>query len=334
MGRVVVVTGGSAGIGLAAADRFARDGWDVAIVARDQARLDEAAAMLRRAGGAVLAISGDVSDPDAVEAAAERAERELGPIECWVNNAMSTVVAPADKISPAEYQRVTATTYLSQVYGTLAALKRMKPRNHGSIVQVSSGLGFRAAPTQAAYCASKFAVSGFTDSLRAELIEDRVNVSLSVIYLPAVNTPQFTWSRNKSGRGTTAPDPVYDPRLCGEAIFYAADNPQREIWVGNSTVVMALGQALVPSFADRQAAGMEDAMLTEPEPPREGNLDQPAPGPAVMDGPFGDRAIRSRYQFYTSTQRDLFKLGGLGALGVLAGVGAASLLGLRPRLGR
>lgn len=322
MGRVAVVTGGSAGIGLATADLLARRGWSVAVLARDEGRLREAAERLGGHGGPVLTVSADVADAAAVDRAAERVERELGPIAAWVNNAMSTVVAPADQITPEEYARVTATTYLGQVHGTLAALRPMKRRGRGSIVQVSSGLGFRAAPLQAAYCAAKFAVSGFTDSLRSELIADGVaGVSLSVVYLPAVNTPQFGWARSRTGHEQNAPDPVYDPRLCAEAIAFAIDHPRREIWVGNSTAVMALAQSLVPGFADRQVAGFRNAQLGAPAPDKPGNLNEPARGPAVIDGRFADRVKDTRTQFYTSRQRDAAKLGGLAALAAAAVAG-------------
>lgn len=326
MARVAVVTGGSAGIGLATAERLTRRGWSVAILARDEERLEAAATMLRRHGGTVMTISADVADPEAVDAAAARIERELGPIAAWVNNAMSTVVAPADRITATEYARVTATTYLSQVHGTLAALRYMKPRNRGAIVQVSSGLGIRAAPLQAAYCGAKFAVSGFTDSLRAELITDRVDVSLSVVYLPAVNTPQFGWARLRTGREQVAPDPVYDPRLCAEAIVHAVERPSREIWVGRSTVMMAVGQTLAPSLADRGAASMRDAQMGRPAEDRPGNLDEPVAGPAAIDGRWSDRVLATRSEYFTSRQRDGIRLALVGGVGALAAVGAASLM--------
>jgi len=326
--RTAVVTGGSAGIGLATAERLAKAGWQIAIIARDQERLDAARAMLAAHGTAILAISADVADAEAVDAAADRIERELGPIGAWVNNAMSTVVAPADRITPAEYQRVTGTTYLSQVYGTLAALRHMKPRGHGAIVQVSSGLGIRAVPLQAAYCAAKFAVSGFTDALRAELIGDKVPVTLSVVYLPAVNTPQPGWARNHTGREQVLPDPLFDPRLCAEAIVSAIDDPQREIWVGRSTLQMAVAQALVPNFADRQASGFAEQQLGDATGSKTGNLDAPVPGPARIDGDATDRAISNRHEFFTSRQRDMLKIGiggGIAGLGALAGFGISHL---------
>ncbi|SFP57395.1 SDR family oxidoreductase [Sphingomonas rubra] len=329
MAGTAVVTGGSAGIGLATAERLANAGWNVAIIARDAARLEDARAMLERQGGRVLAIGADVADAAAIDAAAERIERELGPIDAWVNNAMSTVVAPADRISAAEYERVTATTYLSQVHGTLAALRHMKPRGRGAIVQISSGLGIRAVPLQAAYCAAKFAVSGFTDSLRAELIADEVPVTLTVVYLPAVNTPQPGWARNHTGREQVLPDPLFDPRLCAEAIVSAIDQPQREIWVGRSTLKMAVAQALAPGFADRQASGFGESQLAGPIGDKPGNLDQPVPGPARIDGDATDRAIDNRREFFTSRQRDLLKLGvggGIAGIGALAGFGLSRLL--------
>jgi len=331
MARTAVVTGGSAGIGLATAERLAASGWKVAILARGEARLAEAAALLRRHGGTVLALPVDVAKAAEVDAAADRIEAELGPIEAWINNAMSTVVSPADKISAAEYERVTATTYLSQVYGTLAALRHMKPRGRGAIVQVSSGLGFRAVPMQAAYCGAKFAVSGFTDSLRAELIGDGVGVTLSVVYLPAVNTPQPGWARNHTGHKQVLPDPLYDPRLCARAIAGAVDDPQREIWVGRSTVMMALGQALLPSFADRQASGFKDAQMGAPSGPQRGNLEEPVPGPARIDGDSKDRALAGTGEIFTSRQRDIFKLA---AGGGLLGLGAAIGLGIGRALSR
>ncbi len=332
MARTIVITGGTAGIGLAIAEKFARDGWHVAILARHEARLEQARLRLSAAeAGKVLPISLDVADAGAMDAAAARIEAELGPIEAWVNNAMSTVVAKADHITSAEYARVTATTYLSQVYGTLAALRYMKPRNRGAIIQISSGLAIRPSPLQAAYCAAKAAVTGFTDSLRAELIADRSAITLSVVYLPAVNTPQPGWARNRSGRTQVLPDPLFDPRLCAEAVFEAVSRPQREYWVGRSTAMMALGQSLLPQGADRQAAKMIEAMTGDPAPDRTGNLDEPAEGAAAIDGPSTDRVQSTRSEIFTSRQRDLLKAG---AAGILLGTGAAAGLGLARLLPR
>lgn len=322
MARVVVVTGGTAGIGLATAHRFASRGWSAAVIARDTERLRSAETSLKAYGHPVLAISADVADAAAVDAAADRIESELGPIRAWVNNAMATVVNPADRITAEEYKRVTETTYLSQVYGTLAALRHMKPRNRGAIIQVSSGLGIRAAPLQAPYCGAKFAVTGFTDALRSELIHDKSAVSLSIVYLPAVNTPQFNWARNRTGHGQYAPDPVFDPRLCAEAIHYAVEQPQREVWVGRSVVMMAAAQALAPAFADRKAAEMWSAQLTdEPAADKSGNLFEPVPGDVGIDGRFGARTKATRSEFWTTCDRDVLFAG-------LAGAGLVGLLGV------
>jgi NAD(P)-dependent dehydrogenase (short-subunit alcohol dehydrogenase family) len=328
----IVITGGSAGIGLSIADRFARAGWSIAILARDSARLEAAQARLAAHGGRVLTFPVDVADADAVDDAADRIAEASGGIDAWVNNAMSTVVARAHEITPEEYARVSATTYLSQVHGTLAALRHMRDRDRGVVVQISSGLAIRAAPLQAAYCAAKAAVGGFTDSLRAELIADRSRIALSVVYLPAVDTPQPLWSRNRSGHEQVIPDPLFDPSLCAEAVFATVRDPQREVWVGRSVMQMALAQAVAPSLADRQAAKMIGQQQGDPMPYREGNLEAPSPGPANTNGDGGSRTIRSRHEYLTSRQRDLIKLGAAGGLvgmGALAGYGLSRAM---PRL--
>ncbi|WP_062218671.1 SDR family oxidoreductase [Aureimonas sp. D3] len=323
--KTAVVTGASAGIGLAIAERFVRAGWRVALIARGAERLADAKRQLEAQGGTVLILPADVADAAAVDAAADRIVSQFGGIDAWVNNAMSTVVAPAWDITPDEYARVTATTYLSQIHGTLAALRVMRPARRGAIVQVSSGLALRSAPLQAAYCGAKAGVGGFTDSLRAELIAERSPVTLSVIYLPGVNTPQPTWARNKTGRAQVIPDPLFDPRLCAEAVYSAVCNPQREIWVGRSTWMMALAQRLAPGFADRKVAGMRQAQLGEPMAPCDGNLVEPGSGPARIDGPSTERAHRVRHEFLTRSQVDALKVGALAGL-FLAGAAARTAL--------
>lgn len=327
----VIVTGASAGIGLAIAERFAKGGWQVGLIARQPERLEGAKRLLEAHGGKVVALRADLADPDAVDAAADRLATELGGIDAWVNNAMSTVIARAGAISSAEYQRVTATTYLSQVYGTLAALRHMRSAGKGTIVQISSGLAIRPAPLQAAYCGAKAAVTGFTDSLRAELIDEASPIALSVVYLPGVNTPQPGWSRNRSGHEQVIPDPLFDPRLCAEAVWATVENPQREVWVGRTTAMMALGQRIAPAYSDRKAAEMVTAQLGAPMGPREGNLDEAVRGPALIDGDAKDRVIDTRAEFFTSRHRDILKMT---ATGALLGLGAIAGLGLSRGFGR
>jgi NAD(P)-dependent dehydrogenase (short-subunit alcohol dehydrogenase family) len=224
---IAVVTGASAGIGRAIAREFAGHGWDVAVLARDQARLEAAAEEIRGRGARALPIVTDVADFAAVEAAAIRVERELGPIDVWVNNAMATVFAPFSRITAEEFRRGTEVTYLGQVHGTMAALAQMRPRNRGTIVNVGSALAYRAIPLQSVYCGAKYAVRGFTDALRAELLHERCAVNLVMVHLPAVNTPQFDWALNKTGRRPQPMPPIYQPELPARAIFFAATHPQR-----------------------------------------------------------------------------------------------------------
>lgn len=326
--KTAVVTGGSAGIGLAIAERLARKGWNIAILARDTARLEQARVLLSRHGTRVLALSVDVADASAVRAAADQVEADLGPISAWVNNAMSTVVAKAAEITAEEYARVTATTYLSQVHGTLAALHHMRGRGHGSIVQISSGLAIRPAALQAAYCGAKAAVTGFTDALRAELIAETSRVNLSVVYLPAVNTPQPTWARNHTGHEQILPDPLFDPRLCAEATLAAIEGGHREIWVGKTTVQMALAQTIAPGFADRQASGFIEKQMGAPTGSKTGNLFEPVQGDARIDGDSMDRVLSTRTQYVTSRQMAALKAGIFGGLligGAAVGYGISRL---------
>ena len=315
---VAVITGATMGIGRATAVAFARQGWAIAVLARGEGRLRSTETELKALGVQVLAISCDVSDAAAVDAATVRIEDELGPIKAWVNNAMATVLAPATGITPLDYHRVTEVTYLGQVFGTLAALRVMKPRDHGVIIQVSSGLAIRAAPLQAAYCGAKSAVGGFTDSLRAELIHERSKVRLVTVYLPAVNTPQFRRARNYTGAGQNAPDPVFDPRACATAILSAVQSPQREVWVGRSTMQMAAMQVIAPGLGDSISAKMWDAQLdTSVTPASPGNLydiDEDDPG---IDGPFLARSKPPAKEFVTSRSRNA----------VVAVLGTASILG-------
>jgi NAD(P)-dependent dehydrogenase (short-subunit alcohol dehydrogenase family) len=247
---VVVVTGASAGVGRATAVAFAERGARVALIARGEAGLDGAVKEIDNLGGRGLAVPTDVADAGAVEAAATLIEEELGPIDVWVNNAMTTVFAPADRITADEYQRATAVTYLGQVHGTLAALRRMKPRDRGTIVNVGSALAYRPIPLQAPYCAAKFAVRGFTGSLRTELLHQGSKVRVAMVHLPAVNTPQFGWCRAKVSRHPQPVPPIYEPDVAAQAIVRVALDGRRHDIVGVWNWLIIQGNKLAPGVLD------------------------------------------------------------------------------------
>src|SRR5690349_13700018 len=234
--EIVVITGASAGVGRATACEFARHGAWIGLIARGKDRLEAARREVEKLGGRAIAISCDVADAEAVEEAAEQVERELGPIDVWINNAMASVFSPVKEMEAEEYRRVTEVTYLGTVHGTLAALKRMLPRNRGTILQVGSALAYRSIPLQSAYCAAKHAIVGFTDSLRCELIHDESKVSLTVAHLPAMNTPQFNWTKSRMPRKAQPVPPIYQPEVAADAILWAATHNRRELFVGMPTV--------------------------------------------------------------------------------------------------
>ena len=252
MPKIVVVTGASAGVGRATVEEFAKQGYDVALLARDPDRLEHAAAEVRSTHGVrTLAIPTDVADADAVEAAATQAEKELGPIDVWVNVAMATVFAPVSKLTAKEIERGTRVTYLGQVHGMMAALSRMRTRNSGTIVNVGSALAYRSVPLQSVYCGAKAAIRGFTDSLRSEIIHDKLAVHLTTVDLPAVNTPQFDWAMNKMGVKAKPVAPIFEPEVPARAIFFAATHKRREVWVGFPTVKAILANRIAPGWIDK-----------------------------------------------------------------------------------
>ena len=303
MRNVAVITGAGAGVGRAAATEFARNGCDVALLSRDPGRLEHAAAELRRFGVRALPIPTDVADAEAVEAAADQVERELGPIDVWVNVAMATVFAPVHKLTAAEFQRGTAVTYLGQVHGVMAALKHMRPRNRGSIVCVGSALAYRSVPLQSIYCGAKFAIRGFLDSLRSELYHDNVKVTLTEVDLPAVNTPQFDWARNKMGRKAQPVPPIFQPEVPARAIYFGAFNPRRQIWVGFPTVKAILANRIAPGMIDRYLAkaGYSGQLTAQPsDPDAPGNLFEPVAGAYGAHGRFDARARTGTWEMFTS----------------------------------
>jgi NAD(P)-dependent dehydrogenase (short-subunit alcohol dehydrogenase family) len=276
--ETVVVTGASAGLGRAIAIEFAKRGARIGLVARGRRGLEGAAEDVRRAGGAPLILEADVSDAEAVEAAAAKIERKFGPIDVWVNNAMVSVFSPVREMKPDEYKRVTEVTYLGVVNGTLAALKRMLPRDRGKIVQVGSALAYRSIPLQSAYCAAKHAIVGFTDSLRCELIHDRSRVSVSVVHMPALNTPQFGWVKSRLRNKAQPVPPIFEPEVGARAVYWAAHHTRGEIYVGSSTVEAIVGNKIAPRLLDHYLGrtGYKSQQTSEPEnPSRPDNLWNP-----------------------------------------------------------
>jgi NAD(P)-dependent dehydrogenase (short-subunit alcohol dehydrogenase family) len=301
----IVVTGAGAGVGRAVARAFTADrpGLRIALLGRGDAGLAAAAAEVEAAGGVALVLPVDVADAGQVEAAAERIETELGPIEVWVNNAFAGVFGEVTAISNEEFKRVTEVTYLGVVYGTKAALDRMRPRRHGVIVQVGSALAYRGIPLQSAYCAAKHAIQGFTESLRCELLHDGAGVHVTMVQLPAVNTPQFDWVLSRLPRKAQPVPPIYEPEVAADAVVFAAAHPyRREYWVGGSTVATILGDRLASGLLDRYLArtGFGSQQTGDPEDPdRGGNLWEPLDGKRdhAAHGRFDRRATRTSRQW-------------------------------------
>lgn len=318
--KIAVVTGGSAGVGRATVEAFARAGWDVGIIARGQQRLDAAAEAVRRLGRRAWPVSADVADADAVERAAAEIEQSLGPIAVWVNNAMATVFAPVAELTAAEMLRATSVTYLGQVHGTMAALRRMRQRRRGSIVNVGSALSYRAIPLQSAYCAAKYAVRGFTDSLRSELLHDRVGVHLTMVHLPAVNTPQFDWAMNKTHHRARPVPPVFQPEVAARAILFAATHRRREVWVGGSTVKAIVGAALFPGLLDRYLARVGySGQLGRATRNTPGNLFVPADADVAAHGRFDQIASASSWEMLLVRHRATLAFAALGLCCALLG---------------
>ncbi|GAB3570644.1 SDR family oxidoreductase [Amycolatopsis endophytica] len=324
---VVVVTGASGGVGRASARAFAARGDRVALLARGEAGLRSASREVEQAGGRALPLEVDVADFAAVDRAASRVEAELGPVEVWVNTAFSGVFAPFDEVSPEEYRRVTEVTYLGFVHGTRAALDRMKPRDRGVIVQAGSALAYRGIPLQSAYCGSKHAIQGFTESLRCELLHDSSGVRVTMVQLPGMNTPQFDWVLSRLPRRARPVAPIYQPEVAARAIVHAAGHPRRrEYWVGGSTVATLLGDKVAPGLLDRYLArtGYRSQQgERRRDPDRPANLWSPADEHRDFGahGRFDRTATRRAVQPWASRHHGL--LGAVGAVG--AGLLGAAL---------
>ena len=316
--EVVVITGASAGVGRAAAREFGKHGASVGLIARNQERLEAAQREIEQAGGRALVLPLDVADAQAIENAAERVEQELGPIDIWVNDAMTSVFSPIEQMTAEEFKRVTDVTYLGYVYGSLAALKRMRPRDRGTIVQVGSALVYRSIPLQSAYCAAKHAIAGFTDSLRCELIHQRSNVHVTMVQMPALNTPQFGWVKSRLPHKAQPVPPIFQPEVAARAIYFAAHARRREVWVGVSTVAAIVGQKFIPGLLDlylgktgyrsQQQDGPED--LNRPN-----NLWESVPGNYAAHGTFDKCASRSSTELWMDTERPWLLLGAAAFVG-------------------
>ncbi|HST49965.1 SDR family oxidoreductase [Jatrophihabitans sp.] len=324
--QTVVVTGASGGIGRATAVAFAARGGTVALIARGEKGLAGAAAEVERAGARALVVPTDVADCDQVFAAAARIEEEAGPVDVWVNSAFTSVFAPFAQIKPAEFRRVTEVSYLGYVYATMAALQHMRPRDRGTIVQVGSALAYRGIPLQTAYCGAKHAIQGFHEALRCELLHDKSNIRVTMVQMPAVNTPQFDWVLSRLPRHAQPVPPIYQPELAARAVVYAADHPgRREYWVGSSTVGTLAANAVAPGLLDRYLArtGFKSQQTGEPQQPdAPSNLWEPADGPDGHDfgahGDFDDTAHRRDAQLWASHHHGALAAGAGGLLATAA----------------
>jgi NAD(P)-dependent dehydrogenase (short-subunit alcohol dehydrogenase family) len=318
---VVVVTGASAGVGRATARAFAGRGARLGLIARGYEGLEATRREVEHLGGQALVLPGDVADAARIEEAAGLVEEQFGPIDVWVNNAMASVFSPVKEMEVEEYRRVVDVTYLGVVHGTLAALRRMLPRDRGVIVQVGSALAYRAIPLQSAYCAAKHAVAGFTESLRTELIHDGSRVHVTIVHLPALNTPQFDWVKSRLPRRAQPVPPIFQPEVAARAIVWAARQRRREVWVGGPTVKAIVADKLVPGYADWRLAqtGYDAQQTDEPaDPIRPHNLWHPLAGDHGARGRFGDRARDWSAQLWATEHRRWVALGGLGAVGLAA----------------
>ncbi|MDD5460229.1 MAG: SDR family oxidoreductase [Methylococcales bacterium] len=314
--QVVVITGAGAGVGRAAARQFGEAGARIGLIGRGRERLEQAADEVRNLGGEAVVCVTDVADAAQVEAAAAAVEKAFGRIDVWINNAMATIYSPFHKISAEDYKRATEVTYLGTVYGTMAALRRMKHNNHGVIIQVGSALAYRAIPLQSPYCGAKFAIRGFTDALRSELLHDRSKIRLTMVHMPALNTPQFDWGKNHMPTRPQPVPPIFEPEMAAKAIFWATSHKRREVYVGLPTVRVIWANKFIPGLIDRYLAkvgysGQQSAQPTDPASPD--NLWQPVTGNFAAHGRFDKYAKPGTMQLWATIYREPITIGLLGA---------------------
>lgn len=322
--EVVVITGASAGVGRAITRAFAKRGARMGLLARGHEGLEAACRDVEALGGQAIAIPTDTADSTQVEAAAQFVEKEFGPIDIWINGAMTTVFSPFKDMEPDEFKRVTEVTYLGYVYGTMAALKRMLPRDTGKIIQIGSALAYRGIPLQAAYCGAKHAIRGFTDSIRCELLHDKSHVNITMVQLPAVNTPQFSWVKSRLSRKAQPVPPIYDPEPIANAVTWVADHPRRELFLGLNTAIIIQGNKLLPALGDWYLAktGYKSQQTEQPENPnRPYNTWQPVDEARDFGahGAFDQQARRRSWQMWADTRGSLLTLLGSASLLSIAG---------------
>jgi NAD(P)-dependent dehydrogenase (short-subunit alcohol dehydrogenase family) len=328
--QVVVVTGASAGVGRATVRAFAKRGASIGLIARGRDGLEATREEVESLGGRAFVFPADVANADQVERAAAAVEDAFGPIDIWINNAMVSVLSPAREMSPAEFQRVTEVTYLGYVYGTLAALKRMQPRDRGVIIQVGSALAYRGIPLQSAYCGAKHAVQGFTESVRCELLHDGSNVKITMVQLPALNTPQFSWVKSRLPRKPQPVPPIYQPEVAADAIVWASQHYRRQWYVGGSTFLSVMANKFVPGVLDRYLArqgytAQQYNGAVHAEQPS--NLYSPLSGDYGAHGNFDDRSSAGSVQLWVSQYRDWLLLSGAILVGSIALCGRKRIKG-------
>ncbi len=327
--EVVVITGARAGLGRAIVDVFARQGAHIGLIARGSTELEQVAREVEAAGGKAVAVPTDVAIASEVEHAAQTIEEAFGPIDIWINDAMTSVFSPFKEMTADEFKRVTEVTYLGYVYGTMAALKRMLPRDRGTIVQIGSALAYRGIPLQSAYCGAKHAIQGFTESVRSELMHDKSRVWITMVQMPALNTPQFDWVKNRLPFKPQPVPPIIQPEVGAEAVYWAAHHRRREIYVGGSTWIAIVGNQFFPNLGDRflGRTGYKSQETSSPaDPHAPDDLWQPVPGNFGAHGRFDRRAITRSMQVWLAEHRNQL-VAGAGAVGAatLAVIGGKSL---------